>query len=94
MVADWTGPYGLGMASGMSSSGGWEDGQWRVGTHADVAWIRESTGPGPAITSAIPPAFATIVVPDTDEGRAPCTTATAFASSTRQVSPSGTGAVE
>jgi hypothetical protein len=75
VVADWPGPYGLGMASGMSTSlAGWKDGrQWRVGTDADVAWIRESTGPGLAITSAIPPvfaAYATIVVPDTDEGRA------------------------
>jgi hypothetical protein len=39
---------------------------------ADVAWIQESTAPGLSITSAIPPvfaAYATIVVPDTNEGR-------------------------
>lgn len=51
----------------------WKDGrQWRIGTDADVAWIHESTAPGLAITSAIPPvfaAYATIVVPDTNEGR-------------------------
>lgn len=49
----------------------WKDGrEWRIGTDSDVAWIRESTAPGLAITSAIPPvfpAYATIVVPD--EGR-------------------------
>jgi hypothetical protein len=46
--------------------------EWRIGTDADVAWIRESTPPGLSITSAIPPvfaAYATIVVPDTNEGR-------------------------
>ena len=52
----------------------WKDGrQWRVGTDADVAWIQESTPAGVAITSAIPPvfaAYATLVVPETDEGRA------------------------
>ncbi|SFO12506.1 hypothetical protein SAMN05660359_01576 [Geodermatophilus obscurus] len=47
--------------------------EWRIGTRADVAWIRESTPIGRTITSAIPPvfeAYATIVVPDEDEGRA------------------------
>jgi hypothetical protein len=40
--------------------------EWRIGTDAEVAWIRESTPPGLSITSAIPPVFAaysTIVVP-------------------------------
>jgi hypothetical protein len=52
----------------------WKDGrEWRIGTDADVAWIQESTVPGLSITSAIPTvfaAYATIVVPDKDEGRA------------------------
>jgi hypothetical protein len=51
----------------------WKDGrEWRIGTDADVAWIQESTTPGMSIASAIPPvfaAYATIVVPDKDEGR-------------------------
>jgi hypothetical protein len=51
----------------------WKDGrEWRIGTDADVAWIQEPTAPGLSITSAIPPvfaAYATIVVPDKDEGR-------------------------
>ena len=51
-----------------------KDGQeWRIGIDADVAWIREATPPGLAITSAIPPvypAFATVVVPDKDQRRA------------------------
>jgi hypothetical protein len=50
-----------------------EDGRgWRLGTDADVAWIRNSTPAGLTITSAIPPvfeAYATIVVPDEAEGR-------------------------
>jgi hypothetical protein len=52
----------------------WKDGrEWRIGTDADVAWIQESTAVGMTITSAIPPvfeAYATIVVPDQDQGRA------------------------
>jgi hypothetical protein len=46
--------------------------EWRLGTDADVAWIREATPSGLKITSAIPPifaAYATIVVPDGDERR-------------------------
>lgn len=46
---------------------------WRIGTDADVAWIQQSTKPGLTVTSAIPPvfaAYATIVVPNKDEGRA------------------------
>lgn len=46
--------------------------EWRVGTDADVAWIRESTAIGLSITSAIPPvfgAYATIVVPNDYEAR-------------------------
>jgi hypothetical protein len=44
----------------------------RIGTDADVAWVQESTEPGLTITSAIPPvfeAYATVVVPDKDDGR-------------------------
>jgi hypothetical protein len=47
--------------------------EWRIGTDADVAWIRESTPVGRAITSAVPPvfeAYATVVVPDEEDGRA------------------------
>jgi hypothetical protein len=45
---------------------------WRIGTDAEVAWIAEGTSPGLAITAAIPPvfaAYATIVLPDGDEGQ-------------------------
>jgi hypothetical protein len=45
---------------------------WRIGTDADVAWIVNGTSPGLTITSAIPPvfdAYATIVLPDNDEGQ-------------------------
>jgi hypothetical protein len=45
--------------------------RWRIGTDADVEWIRRATSPGLSITSAVPlgfAAYATIVVPD--EGRA------------------------
>jgi hypothetical protein len=31
---------------------------WRIGSDDDVAWIRDGTSPGMAITSAIPPVFA------------------------------------
>ena len=59
--------------SGASPVGYWKDGRLRrIGTDADVAWIRESTSSGLTITSAIPPvfaAYATVVVPDQDEGR-------------------------
>src|SRR6476646_2600279 len=58
---------------GAAPVGCWKDGrEWRIGTNADVSWIRESTAPGLSITSAIPPvfaAYATIVVPDTNERR-------------------------
>ena len=57
-----------------SALSGVKDGRtWRFGTEDDVAWIRQGTTPGLTITSAIPPlfeAYATIVVPDTDQGRA------------------------
>ncbi|MGY1805674.1 hypothetical protein ACI78T_20500 [Blastococcus sp. SYSU D00922] len=46
--------------------------RWRIGTDADVAWIRAATPPGLTITSAIPPvfeAYATLVVPDKADGR-------------------------
>ena len=52
----------------------WKDGRdRRIGSDADVAWIRDSTPPGLSITSAIPPVFpsyATVLVPNKDEGRA------------------------
>ena len=52
----------------------WKDGrEWRIGSDADVAWIRGSTPPGLSITSAVPAVFAsyaTVLVPNEDEGRA------------------------
>jgi hypothetical protein len=45
---------------------------WRVGTDAEVEWIQKATTIAVTITAAIPPvfaAFATIVVPDKDQGR-------------------------
>lgn len=45
----------------------WKDGRpWRIGTDADVAWIRDGTVVGVGITSAVPPVFesyATVLVP-------------------------------
>lgn len=41
---------------------------WRIGTAADLTWIRENTGTGMAITTAIPPvfeAYATVQLPVT-----------------------------
>jgi hypothetical protein len=55
-----------------SETGDWaeKDGRaWRIGTEADVAWIRENTEVSLAITSAIPPvfeAYATLELPDRD----------------------------
>ena len=50
-----------------------KDGQeWRVGTAADAAWIQRATTVGLSVTAAIPPvftAFATVLVPDKDQGR-------------------------
>jgi hypothetical protein len=43
---------------------------WRIGSDADVAWIADATSRGRTITAAIPPvfdAYATIVLPDSDE---------------------------
>jgi hypothetical protein len=58
---------------GASSVGYWKDGkQRRIGTDADVAWIQGSIESGLTIRSAIPPvfsAYATVVVPDKDQGR-------------------------
>ena len=50
-----------------------KDGQnWRIGTDADIAWIREGTTVGLTITSAIPAlfdAYATVVVPGDRDDR-------------------------
>ena len=52
-----------------SEAAGWaeKDGRpWRIGTEAEVAWIRENTEVSRAITSAIPPvfeAYATLELP-------------------------------
>jgi hypothetical protein len=43
---------------------------WRIGTHAEVAWITQGTSTSLTITSAIPPvfdAYATVVLPDCSE---------------------------
>jgi hypothetical protein len=45
---------------------------WRIGTHAEVAWIANGVTTGLTITSAIPPvyeAYATIVIPEEPEER-------------------------
>jgi hypothetical protein len=45
---------------------------WRIGTDAEVAWIVGGTSISRAITAAIPPvfdAYATVVLPDSDEER-------------------------
>ena len=45
---------------------------WRIGTHAEVAWIANGVTTGLTITSAIPPvyeAYATIVIPAEPEER-------------------------
>jgi hypothetical protein len=45
---------------------------WRIGTHAEVAWIADGTTTGLTITSAIPPvyeAYATVVIPEEPEER-------------------------
>jgi hypothetical protein len=45
---------------------------WRIGTDAEVAWIANGTSVSRAITAAIPPvfdAYATVVLPDSDEER-------------------------
>lgn len=45
---------------------------WRIGTAADVVWIKEGTSIGRTITSAIPPlfeAYATVVLPERGEGQ-------------------------
>jgi hypothetical protein len=50
-----------------------EDGRaWRIGSDADVAWTAGGTSRGRTITAAIPPvfeAYATVVLPDSDEGQ-------------------------
>ena len=45
---------------------------WPIGTDAEVAWIAGGTSIGRTITAAIPPvfdAYATVVLPDSDEER-------------------------
>jgi hypothetical protein len=45
---------------------------WRIGTHAEVAWIADRTTTGLTIASAIPPfyeAYATVVIPEEPEAR-------------------------
>jgi hypothetical protein len=45
---------------------------WRIGTDAEVAWIASGTSVGRTISAAIPPvfdAYATVVLPDSDEER-------------------------
>ena len=47
---------------------------WRIGDESDVAWIKQGTEHGLAITSGIPPvfqAYATLVLPFGDEHRVP-----------------------
>jgi hypothetical protein len=47
---------------------------WRIGGDAEVAWIKNHTEAGVAITSAIPPvfdAYATVVLPCGDDEQAP-----------------------
>src|SRR2546421_6668936 len=44
-----------------------DDRAWRIGGDAEIAWIRENTGCGGAITSAIPAvfeAYATLELPE------------------------------
>lgn len=44
--------------------------EWRIGTDAEIAWIRDGTTPGTAISAAIPPvfdAYATLELPETGE---------------------------
>jgi hypothetical protein len=45
---------------------------WRIGTDAEVAWIKNGTSAGLAITAAIPPvfeAYATVVLPEGGDGQ-------------------------
>ncbi|MGZ4306043.1 MAG: hypothetical protein ACXVSL_14395 [Solirubrobacteraceae bacterium] len=47
-----------------------DDRRWRIGSDAEIAWIRDSTQISPGITSAIPPvfeAYATVELPGTGE---------------------------
>jgi len=70
---NWSYTLDVVLGGGVFPDSFWKDGQHRrIGTDVDVAWIRESTTPGLTIASAIPPvfaAYATVVVPDQDEGR-------------------------
>jgi hypothetical protein len=50
-----------------------DGGTWHIGTDAEVAWIASGTSAGRTITAAIPPvfgAYATVVLPDSDQGQA------------------------
>jgi hypothetical protein len=49
-----------------------DDGTWRIGTDAEVAWIADGTSMGRTITAAIPlvfEAYATVVLPYEDEAQ-------------------------
>jgi hypothetical protein len=65
-----------GVMSGDDPSLRWrvvKDGRtWRIGTQAEVAWIASGTSVGRTISAGIPPvfdAYATVVLPDSDEER-------------------------
>jgi hypothetical protein len=54
---------------------------WEIGTAAEVAWIRDATRVDRTIVSAIPPvfaAYATIVLPDPEDGLDPPTQETEY----------------
>jgi hypothetical protein len=45
--------------------------EWEIGSDAEVAWVRNGTVPGSAVTSAVPPVFAaycTLLLPESVEG--------------------------
>ncbi len=48
----------------------WDGRAWRLGSHADVAWINDAASAGNTITSAIPPVFAsycTLELPEAND---------------------------
>jgi len=74
LAESWRYPAGMAHGSAPTPECGEKDGQkWRLGTDADVAWIQDSCTVGLTIGAAIPlvfEAYATILVPDKDDGRA------------------------